>query len=164
MSEGRIDFYINGESYQVELEPQCTLLELLRDKLQMTGTKLSCGIGACGACTVLVEGKAVNSCLTLAVTVRGKRITSIEGLSKGRDLHVVQEAFIECGAIQCGFCTPGMIMSAKSLLDEKGRPTRQEVKDALAGNLCRCTGYVKVIDAVLAAAQRAEKGGGGHER
>jgi carbon-monoxide dehydrogenase small subunit len=152
-------FNVNGRSYEVAIEPRTTLLEVLRDKLELTGTKLSCGAGECGACTVLMDGKAVLSCLTLAITAREKSITTIEGLAKGATLHPIQKAFIDYGAIQCGFCTPGMIMSAKALLDENPNPTRQEVKEALGGNLCRCTGYVKITDAVIAAAETMRKGG-----
>ena len=147
-------FIINGRHYEVFVEPQTTLLELLRDQLQFTGAKFSCGVGECGACTVLVEDKPILSCLTLAITVRNKRILTIEGLSQGDKLHPIQQAFIDLGAIQCGFCTPGMILSAKALLDENPNPTREDVKPALAGNLCRCTGYVKIVDAVLAAAKK----------
>ncbi len=140
------------------IEPRMTLLELLRDELGLTGTKYSCGAGECGACTVLVEGKPVLSCLTLAIRVREKNILTIEGLAKGTDLHPIQKAFIEHGAIQCGFCTPGMILTAKALLDENPNPTKEEVKEYLAGNLCRCTGYVKIIEAVLAAAKAIREG------
>jgi carbon-monoxide dehydrogenase small subunit len=152
------EFIVNGRAYEVLIEPRMTLLELLRDKLDLSGTKQSCGIGSCGACTVLVDGKAVDSCLTLAITVKGKNILTIEGLANGASLHPIQKAFIDHGAIQCGFCTPGMIMSAKALVDKNPHPTRDQVKEALEGNLCRCTGYVKIIDAVLAAADTMKKG------
>lgn len=158
MKEQITEFIVNGRIYEILIEPRMTLLEVLRDKLDLTGTKLSCGVGSCGACTVLVDGKAVNSCLTLAITVKGKNIITIEGLAKGPDLHPIQKAFIDHGAIQCGFCTPGMIMSAKALLDKNLKPAKEEIKKALEGNLCRCTGYVKVIDAVLAAADMMRKG------
>jgi carbon-monoxide dehydrogenase small subunit len=131
----------------------------LRDKLGFTGTKYACGAGDCGACTVLIDGKPVFSCLTLAVTVRGKSILTIEGVAEGPELHPIQQAFVEKGAVQCGFCTPGMVLSSKALLDENPAPTRDEIKTALAGNLCRCTGYVKIIDAVEAAADTIRKGG-----
>ena len=147
-------FIINGVHYELLVEPQTTLLELLRDHLGFTATKFSCGVGECGACTVLVNNKPILSCCTLAVSVRDKNITTLEGLAKGNQLHPIQEAFIEHGAIQCGFCTPGMILTAKAFLDENSKPTREEVKQALAGNLCRCTGYVKIIDAVLSAADK----------
>ena len=160
MAEQRVKFIVNGRSYEILIEPHMTLVEVLRDKLDITGTKLSCGAGECGACTVLIEGKPVLSCLTLAITAREKNILTIEGLAEDGNLHPIQKAFIDHGAIQCGFCTPGMILAAKALLDENSNPTREEVKKALAGNLCRCTGYVKIIDAVLAAAEEMRKGGG----
>lgn len=159
MAEQIVKFIVNGRSYEMPIEPQMTLVEVLRDKLDVTGTKISCGAGECGACTVLIDGKPVLSCLTLAITAREKNILTIEGLAKGNDLHPIQKAFIDNGAIQCGFCTPGMILTAKALLDENPNPTRGEVKKALAGNLCRCTGYVKIVDAVLVAAEEMKKGG-----
>ena len=159
MKEQPAKFIVNGRTYEALIEPRMTLLEVLRDKLDLTGTKLSCGVGECGACTVLVDGKAVLSCVTLAITAREKDIITIEGLAKGATLHPIQKAFIDHGAIQCGFCTPGMIMAAKALLDNNPNPTRQEVKEGLGGNLCRCTGYVKIVDAVLATAERMRKGG-----
>jgi len=152
-------FKINGRDYEVIISPNMTLSELLRDRLDLTGTKHACEVGQCGSCTVLVDGRPTLSCSTLAVAVRGKEIMTIEGLSRGTPLHPLQQAFIDHGAIQCGFCTPGMILMAKALLDENPNPTRQEVKEGLAGNLCRCTGYVKIIDAVMAAAQTMRKGG-----
>ncbi len=158
MKEQITKFLINGRTYEMFIEPSLTLLELLRDKIGLTGTKLSCGVGACGACTILLDGKAVNSCLTLAVTVQGKNILTIEGLKKGTVLHPIQKEFIDHGAIQCGFCTSGMIMAAKVLLDNNPNPTIGEVKESLSGNLCRCTGYVKIIDAVVAAAKAMKKG------
>ena len=148
-----IHLTVNGEPYSLAIEPNRTLLQVLREDLGLTGTKEGCGKGDCGSCTVLVEGKAVDSCLTLATQVRGKSITTIEGLASGNDLHPLQKAFIEYGAIQCGFCTPGMILSAKALLDENPHPTEEEVKRALAGNLCRCTGYTKIIEAVMIVAK-----------
>lgn len=159
MAEQIVKFIVNGRSYEIPIEPQMTLVEVLRDKLDITGTKISCGAGECGACTVLIEGKPVLSCLTLAITAREKNILTIEGLAKGNDLHPIQKAFIDNGAIQCGFCTPGMILTTKALLDENSNPTRREVRKALAGNLCRCTGYVKIVDAVLVAAEEMRKGG-----
>lgn len=154
-----VSININSRSYEVIITPNITLAELLRDQLDLTGTKSACGIGECGSCTVLVDGDPTLSCSTLAISVRDKDILTIEGLSKVDALHPLQEAFIETGAIQCGFCTPGMIMSAKALLDEHPDPTREEIKEGLAGNLCRCTGYVKIIDAVTSAAAFMGKGG-----
>ena len=159
MAEQMVKFMVNGRSYEIPIEPHMTLVEVLRDKLDITGTKLSCGAGECGACTVLIDGKPALSCLTLAMTAREKNILTIEGLAEGGNLHPIQKAFIEHGAIQCGFCTPGMILATKALLDENPNPNREEVKKALAGNLCRCTGYVKIVDAVLAAAKEMGKGG-----
>lgn len=154
-------FTVNGQRYEEAITSNMTLLELLRERLGLTGTKQGCtGSGNCGACTVLVDGKPTLSCLTLAATVKERDITTIEGLAKGTTLDPVQQAFIDSGAIQCGFCTPGMVLSARALLNENQNPTKQEVTEALAGNLCRCTGYVKIIDAVLAAAKTEGKRGG----
>lgn len=151
-------FIVNGVPYEELIESNMTLLELLRDKLGLTGTKQGCAAsGNCGACTVLVDGKPTLSCLTLAWTARGQDILTIEGLAEGTTLHPLQKTFIDYGAIQCGFCTPGMILSAKALLDENPNPAKDEVKAALAGNLCRCTGYVKIVEAVLAAAGNGKK-------
>jgi carbon-monoxide dehydrogenase small subunit len=148
-----ITFTLNGEAISVEVEAQWTLLYLLREVLELTGTKEGCGYGECGACTVIIDGQAVNSCLFPVMEAEGKAVTTIEGLaSKDGQLHQIQTAFINEGAVQCGFCTPGMIMSAKALLDGKEKPTEEEIKDAVAGNLCRCTGYVKIIDAIKSVA------------
>ena len=152
------NFIVNGKGYEIAIESHMLLVEVLRDELGLTGTKHSCGSGHCGACTVLIDGIPALSCLTPAITVKGKNITTIEGLAKGTTLHPIQKAFIDYGAIQCGYCTPGMIMSTKALLDRNPNPTRKEVKQALSGNLCRCTGYVKIVDAVLAAAETMKKG------
>lgn len=135
------------------------LVEVLRDELGLTGTKHSCGIGHCGACTVLIDGTPTLSCLTPALTAKGKNVTTIEGLAEGTTLHPIQKAFIDFGAIQCGYCTPGMILSAKALLGKNPNPIKAEVQKALSGNLCRCTGYVKIVDAVLAAAETMRQGG-----
>jgi carbon-monoxide dehydrogenase small subunit len=144
---------VNGSLYELGVQPWETLLEVTRDKLGLTGTKEGCGLGECGACTVIMDGKAVNSCLVLAVEADGKQITTIEGLSDGDELHPIQEAFIEHGGLQCGFCTPGMIMSAKALLDENPDPSEEEIRRAIAGNLCRCTGYTKIIESIGSAAK-----------
>ncbi|MFC1938244.1 (2Fe-2S)-binding protein [Chloroflexota bacterium] len=159
MSKQLAKFIVNGRPYEILIEPQDTLLEVLSDGLGLTGTKNGCGVGECGACTVIIDGKLARSCLTLAITAREKNILTIEGLAQGNNLHPIQRAFIDYGAIQCGFCTPGQILSTKALLDKSTDPSREEVKDALSGNLCRCTGYVKIVDAVLAAAETIRKGG-----
>ncbi len=152
-------FIVNGGTYEELVESNMTLLELLRDKLGLTGTKQGCSAsGSCGACTVLVDGEPILSCVTLAWSVRGRAITTIEGLADGNKLHPLQQAFLDCGAVQCGFCMPGMVLSAKALLDKNSNPTREEVKEALAGNLCRCTGYVKIVEAVQAAAKTKQGG------
>ena len=159
MKKEIVNFRINGGSYEVIITANMTLSELLRDRLDLTGTKHACEVGQCGSCTVLVEGKPTLACSTLAIAVRDKEILTIEGLSRGTRLHPLQQAFIDYGAIQCGFCTSGMILMAKALLDENVNPTREQVKEALGGNLCRCTGYVKIIDAVMGAAETMRKGG-----
>jgi carbon-monoxide dehydrogenase small subunit len=145
----RIELKVNGELFDLEIDEHRTLLEVLRENLELTGTKQSCDEGNCGACTVLLDGKPANSCLLLAVEAQGKEITTIEGLAVGGKLHPVQEAFVAKGAIQCGFCTPGMILSTEALLDENPKPTEEEVRKALEGNLCRCTGYQKIVEAVM---------------
>jgi len=154
----RFELKVNGEIYEVEAEPRARLLDVLRDGLGLTGTKEGCGTGDCGACTVLLDGKPVNSCLVLAITARGKEITTIEGLAGPAGLHPIQQAFIDYGGLQCGICTPGMILSAKALLDENPNPTADEVRFGLAGNLCRCTGYTKIVESVLAAAEAMRVG------
>jgi aerobic-type carbon monoxide dehydrogenase small subunit (CoxS/CutS family) len=148
---------VNGISYQVEVEPWRTLVEVLRETLGFTGTKKSCNEGECGACTVMMDGRPVASCLVLAVDAQGKEIVTIEGLSEGERLHPIQEAFLKHGAIQCGFCTPGMVISAKALLDQNPRPTVTEVRKAISGNLCRCTGYQHIVDSIMAASKMMEK-------
>jgi carbon-monoxide dehydrogenase small subunit len=144
----RIQFKVNDDLISLEVEPHWTLLRVIRDELGLTGTKEGCGEGDCGACTVLVDDRAVNSCLILAVDVDGKAITTIEGLAQGDELHPLQKAFLDKGAVQCGFCTPGMILTAKALLDQHPHPTEEEIRFAIAGNLCRCTGYVKIVQAI----------------
>ena len=153
----KISFTINGDVKEIEIEPNKTLLKMLREDLDLIGAKEGCGAGECGACTVLVDNKPVNSCLMLAVEADGKEILTIEGLSDGIKLDPLQESFIKHNALQCGYCTPGMIMSAKALLNRNPHPAEGDVKEALAGNLCRCTGYKRIVDAVLDA---AKKGGG----
>jgi len=147
----QIRLRVNGEELSGWVEPRKTLLDFLREDLSLIGTKKGCDLGNCGACTVLLDGKPVNSCLVLAVEAEGREILTIEGLTDGGKLYPLQETFIQHGAVQCGYCTPGMILSAKALLDENPKPTELEVKRGIAGNLCRCTGYVKIIQAILAA-------------
>jgi carbon-monoxide dehydrogenase small subunit len=152
-----ISFILNGDGMEVEVEDQWSLLYLLRERLDLTGTKEGCGGGECGACTVIVGGEAINSCLFPATEIDGKEILTIEGLaSPDGTLHPLQKSFIEKGAIQCGFCTPGMILAAKALLDENPHPSDDEIKEALAGNLCRCTGYIQIIEAIRSASRYAE--------
>jgi carbon-monoxide dehydrogenase small subunit len=152
MEKRIIQLMVNGEEYEVAVAPNRTLLEVLRDDLYLTGTKEGCGEGACGTCTVLLDGKPIRSCLTLAIEVQGREITTIEGLASMGKLHPVQKAFVEYGAIQCGFCAPGMILTTKALLDENPSPTEQEARQAISGNVCRCTGYAKIVEAMLKAA------------
>lgn len=144
---------VNGRRRQIQAPASAFLLEVLRDKLALTGAKLGCGMGECGACTVLLDGAAVCSCLTLAIETQGREITTIEGLATPGNLHPIQEAFAESGGVQCGFCTPGMILATKALLDEIPHPTEPEIRRALSGNLCRCTGYGKIIESVQRAAE-----------
>lgn len=149
-----IKLQVNGDIYEVAVEHWRTLLEVLRDELDLTGTKKGCDEGDCGACTVLINGKSVTSCLTLAIEAQGKEITTVEGLAYGEALHPIQEAFVEHGGLQCGFCTPGMILSAKALLDKKPMPSEDEIKLGIAGNLCRCTGYIKIVESIEAASKK----------
>jgi carbon-monoxide dehydrogenase small subunit len=142
---------VNGEPVELAVEPHWTLLDTLRDQLDLTGAKKGCDRGDCGGCTVLLDGKPVTSCMMLAVQADGRRITTIEGLRTNARLHPLQQAFVDHGAVQCGFCTPGMILAAVALLEENPTPTEAEVREAIAGNLCRCTGYNKIVDAVMAA-------------
>ena len=148
MRKTRIVLNVNGEKYEVEIEPHKTLLEVLREELDLTGAKEGCGLGSCGACTILVDGEAILSCLTLDVEAQNKAIVTIEGLFKDGQPHPLQRSFVEAGAIQCGYCTPAMILSAKALIEEKTNPSRNEIQEALSGNLCRCTGYNKIVKAV----------------
>ena len=154
MERIEIRFNVNGEEVTVAVEPDWTLLRVLREELELTGAKEGCGAGECGACTVIVDGRAVNACLYPALEADGRRVVTIEGLAgPGGELHPLQRAFVEKGAVQCGFCTPGMVLSAKALLDRVPEPTEEDIRTALAGNLCRCTGYVQIIEAVKAAAE-----------
>ena len=150
-------FHVNGEAVRAAVSPEATLLSVLRDDLELTGAKLGCGEGECGACSVLLDGQVVNSCLVLAVECEGSRIVTIEGVRNGGELHPLQRAFVDNGAIQCGFCSPGMIMAALALLEEHPTPSEAQVRRALEGNLCRCTGYRKIIDAVMAAGNGAHR-------
>ncbi len=145
----QVKFKVNGQEQEVLVDPRDTLLDTLRLNLGLTGTKEGCGEGNCGSCTVLIDGKAVNSCLVFAIEVQGQEITTIEGLNQGGKLHPLQQAFIDEGAVQCGFCTPGVIMAAKAFLDSNPHPSEIEVRQAIAGNLCRCTGYDKIVRAIL---------------
>jgi carbon-monoxide dehydrogenase small subunit len=148
----QVKLTVNGKAYEVDVQPQDTLLNVIREKLGLTGTKEGCGLGECGACTVIMNGKTVNSCLVLAIEADGKQITTIEGLAEGDKLHPLQQAFIDQGGLQCGFCTPGMIISAKVLLDENPNPSEDEIRRGIAGNFCRCTGYTKIIKSIKTAA------------
>lgn len=152
MAKQVLSVTVNGEPYEVLVDSRTTLLQLLREHLGLTGTKEGCSEGECGACSVLLNGRLVDSCLIFALEANGGQVQSIEGLAAHGELHPVQQAFIECGGVQCGFCTPGMIMSSKVLLDSIPNPNDEQIRHALGGNLCRCTGYAKIIDAVHAAA------------
>ena len=149
----KVKVKVNGELYKLLVEPRKTLLDVIREDLCLTGTKRGCDTGDCGTCTLLINGMPVNSCLVLAADAQDKDIMTIEGIARDGQLHPIQEAFINHGAIQCGFCTPGMILSAKAFLDKNPRPTELEVRKAIAGNLCRCTGYDKIVKAILAVSQ-----------
>ena len=151
---GPITFHVNGQTRQVHVEPRTTLAEALREKLHLTGTKVICDRGSCGGCTVQVNGEAVCSCMMLAIDAHNAQITTIEGLAKGDQLHPLQQAFVECDALQCGYCTPGMVMSCKALLDRNPTPNLDDVKEAVAGNLCRCGAHPHVFEATLLAAKR----------
>jgi carbon-monoxide dehydrogenase small subunit len=148
-----IQLTVNGQSVDAAVEPNRTLLQFLREDLGLTGTKHGCGLGDCGACTVILDGEAVNSCLVLAIHANGREVLTIEGLAENGKLHPIQQAFVDKGSIQCGFCTPGMILSAKALLDANPKPTEQEIRMAISGNLCRCTGYQKIVEAIGEAAK-----------
>ena len=147
-----IEIKVNGKSLKAEVTARETLLETLRNKIKAFDVKNGCGQGDCGACAVLLNGKAVNSCLTLALQANGKEVVTLNGIGTEENPHPLQKSFVECGAIQCGFCTPGMVVSAKALLDQNPTPSREQIREAISGNLCRCTGYIKIIDAVEEAA------------
>ena len=151
---------VNNRIFEVHAKPNATLLSVLRDQLDLTGAKCGCGTGDCGACTVLLDGEAVRSCIVPIKDAAGKQITTIEGLARGSELHPIQRAFVERGAIQCGFCTPGMILAAKALLDHNPNPTEDEIRAAIRFNLCRCTGYARIVEAVLYAAELLQKEAG----
>lgn len=157
MDKIRLHLTVNETMVEVETTPNRRLLDILRDDLDLTGTKEGCGIGECGACTVLMDGKAVNACLVIAPQADGKEILTVEGLAKDGKLHPLQQAFLENFAFQCGFCTPGMLLAAKALLDQNSNPSRDEIREGLAGVLCRCTGYVQIFEAVEAAAKEWQK-------
>jgi carbon-monoxide dehydrogenase small subunit len=159
---------VNNENYEVIVRPRESLLDVLRNKLDLTGTKEGCNEGDCGACTVIMDGRAVNACLVLAVEAEGRKIMTIEGLSQGPDLHPLQQSFIRHGGYQCGYCTPGMLMSAKAFLDRNPDPTDEEIRRGISGNLCRCTGYAKIVESIREAARmmrmmRMTRGGAAHE-
>ena len=147
-----VHYTINGQAYEAYIEPNLTLLDVVRDELRLTGAKEGCGTGDCGACSIIVNGKLVTSCLMLAPQADGAEILTIEGVAQDGQLHPIQQAFIDKGAVQCGFCIPGMILAGKVLLDENPHPNQQEIREAIAGNLCRCTGYTKIVEAIDAAA------------
>ena len=149
-----LELKVNGQPYEVAVEPWRTLAEVLRNELRLTGVKVACDTGSCGTCTVLMDGKAVKSCIMLALQARGKEITTIEGLATEQGLHPLQQAFIDHFAVQCGFCTPGMILKAKALLEENPRASEEEIRAGLSGNLCRCTGYVKIVEAIMAVQEK----------
>lgn len=153
-----IELKVNGEIYPVSVSADRTLLDVIREDLLLTGTKKGCEAGECGACTVLMDGKPVNSCMVLVMDAVGREIVTIEGVGGLEGLHPIQEALVEHGAVQCGYCTPGIVMTAKALLDNQPNPTEREIREALAGNLCRCTGYVKIVEAVLAVSQALSQG------
>ncbi|MEW6623345.1 MAG: (2Fe-2S)-binding protein [Bacillota bacterium] len=148
MEKIKVNMKVNSKPVTVEVKPYARLLDVLREELGLTGTKEGCGIGECGACTVIIDGENVNSCLVLAASMEGKEITTIEGMAKDGRLHPLQDAFIRHNALQCGFCTPGLLMSAKAFLDKNQNPTREDIKVGISGNLCRCTGYEQVVDAI----------------
>ena len=154
----KINLKINGKTYNVEIEEDMRLLDVLRDKLGLTGTKEGCGEGECGACTVIIDGKTVNSCMVLAFQAEGKDIITIEGMTSEKGVHPIQQAFLDEGAVQCGFCIPGMVLSAKVLLDKKPQPSKEDIRESISGNLCRCTGYNKIASAIEKASKTMKEG------
>jgi carbon-monoxide dehydrogenase small subunit len=158
MSKVSLHLRVNGEAQALMVEPHWTLLEILRDELSLTGAKEGCGEGVCGSCTVLMDGKPIRSCLTLALEASGCNITTVEGLASGEDLDRLQRAFVEKGSVQCGFCTSGMLMAAKGLLLETSHPNEGQIRRAISGNVCRCTGYAKIVEAIAAAAKEGSEG------
>jgi carbon-monoxide dehydrogenase small subunit len=159
MKKIHISFKINGRTQESLVAPNQTLLQLLREDLGLTGAKQGCGVGDCGSCTVLLDGRPVNSCLVLAAQADGREVATVEGLADGDRLHPLQVSFIEKGAVQCGFCSPGMLLSAQALLDRNSRPSEMEIREAISGNLCRCTGYQKIVEAVQDAASKTKSQG-----
>ncbi len=157
MTQHLVKTNVNGKEVSLTVDSNERLIDMIRNKLNLTGTKEGCGKGDCGSCVVIVDGKTVNACLMLAAQAHGKKILTIEGLGSPEELHPIQESFIEKGAVQCGFCIPGMIITAKNFLDQNPNPTREEIREAISGNLCRCTGYVKIVDAVEAAAKKMRR-------
>jgi carbon-monoxide dehydrogenase small subunit len=151
-----INTRINGQAVSASAEASTSLLDFLRDTLELKGTKLCCNTGECGACSIIYNGKPINSCVTLAADANGAEITTIEGLADGDKLHPVQQAFVDTGAVQCGYCTPGYIISVKALLDRTTKPTAEEIEEAVSGNICRCTGYAKIVDAIQLAAEKLQ--------
>ncbi|MGH9931290.1 MAG: (2Fe-2S)-binding protein [Pyrinomonadaceae bacterium] len=154
MKKIKVEFSVNGQAQSVEAHPMERLLDVLREQLHLTGTKEGCGEGECGACSVAIDGRIVNSCLVPVAQVEGARIKTIEGVASGEQLHAVQQAFIECGGAQCGICTPGMVLAAVDLLERNPNPTEADIRHGLAGNLCRCTGYMKIFDSVVRACRK----------
>ena len=154
----QLNITVNGKDYELQIKPSVNLLDVIREDLGLTGTKEGCGVGECGSCTVIVDGITVNACLMLAMEAQGSRVTTIEGLADGERLHPIQQAFVDVGGLQCGFCTPGMILSTKALLDENDSPTDEEIRKGLEGNFCRCTGYTKIIESVRTAANMLKEG------
>jgi len=153
-----IEFTLNGKLTQIEANPTMRLIDLIRDTLGLTGTKEGCSEGECGACTVIIDGRTADSCLVMVGQIEGCSITTIEGISKGEEIHLIQRAFLKAGAVQCGYCIPGMVLSAKALLDDNPHPTREEIRRSISGNLCRCTGYKKIEEAIITVSRELDGG------